>query len=96
MEVAYFKVSRLTDKQLEHFAQSHEGLIWQIKDCNVTDFAVINGKYFLLDVSDCEINEKGHLIIDMSEIDEYGGDLYGYFTFWLNVDFNLPMRVVEL
>ena len=92
VEVAYFEVSKLMDKELERITQSNEWLVMEIKDCHVADFAVIDGKYFIFNISKNELDKQGHLIIDMGKTDSEGDDLYGYFTFWLNVDFNLPMR----
>lgn len=95
VEVAYFDVSRLTNRQLESAAKSNMAFLRHIKAMNVTDFAVIDGKFFIKDFSRFELSEDGSLFIDMSVLD-YDDRNYGSFSFYLKVNFSLPIREVVL
>ena len=95
VEVAYFDVSRLTNRQLESAAKSNMAFLRHIKTLGVTDFAVIDGKFFIKDFSKYELSENGRLFIDMSVLD-YDDRNYGGFNFYLNVNFTLPIREVVL
>lgn len=95
VEVAYFEVSKFTDKQLEYLEKTNFALFRYIKTSGVTDFAVIDGKYFIKNFSACELGEDGLLFIDMNRLDPEDRD-YGYFAFYLNVNFIWPWKEANL